>query len=123
MKRLIMLAVLLPMSAMAQPVVDEVDYHYLEMGYLFTERDVPGGDVDGRGPGRFEYSFPIRNHLHLFAGAEAITYKDVAPDTNGKSRSKTMGLRNTFQSDRQAQRLRAVRIYRSESEPRRRHRE
>ncbi len=96
MKRLIMLAVLLPMSAMAQPVVDEVDYHYLELGYVFTERDVPGGDVDGRGPGRFEYSFPIRNRLHLFAGAEAITYKDVAPETNGKSRSKTMGLGTHF---------------------------
>jgi hypothetical protein len=96
MKRLIMLAVLLPMSAMAQPVVDEVDYHYLEMGYLFTDRDVPGGDADGRGPGRFEYSFPIRNHLHLFAGTEAVTYKDIPPDTSGKSRSKTFGFGTHF---------------------------
>ncbi len=92
MKRLMMLAILLPVSAMAQPVVDEVDYHYLEIGYLLTERDVPGGDIDGRGPGRFSYSFPIRRFLHLYTSVDAVNYKDIAVDTDGKARSKTFGL-------------------------------
>jgi hypothetical protein len=96
MKRFIIVAALLPLSAMAQPVVDEVNYHYLEMGLLATERDFPGGDIDGRGRARLNYSFPIRDHIHLFAGIEGVTYKDVPPDTSGKSRAKEIGIGTHF---------------------------
>jgi hypothetical protein len=97
MKRFFLLPLLLPAAALAQPVTDEINYHYLEVGYLFTELDVPGPNLDGRGPGRFEYSFGIRDHLHLFAGYAAVNYRDV----DAKQRTKTVGIGTHFSlSDR-----------------------
>ena len=85
MKRIGVLPLLwLPALGLAQPQVDEISYHYLEVGFVDADLDVPGGeDLGGDGYG-FEYSVDIRDHVHLFGAYERFDIDDIDGDATRK---------------------------------------
>lgn len=72
-----------PGFAVAQANVEASSFHYLELGLVDLELDVPGPNLDGKGY-RFEYSTEVRDHVHLFAGYEGLELDDVDGDTARK---------------------------------------
>ena len=88
MKRIGLLSFLcLPAFALAQTHVESSSFHYLELGLVDAELDIPGPNLDGNGF-QFEYSTEVRDHVHLFAGYERLELDDV----DGDSARKLLGL-------------------------------
>jgi hypothetical protein len=84
MKRIGVLPLLwLPVLGLAQPQVDEISYHYLEVGFVDADLDVPGADLDGDGYG-LEYSVDVRDHVHLFTSWERFDIDDIDGDSTRK---------------------------------------
>lgn len=95
MKHLGMLPLLLlPALGFAQANVDEISYHYLELGFVDVDLDAPGADLEGDGAS-FEYSVDVRDHVHLFAGYESFDIEGVdaaAASVEGDSTRKLFGI-------------------------------
>jgi hypothetical protein len=89
MKRIgVLPLLLLPALAFAQSNVEEISYHYLDLGLLEADIDAAGADLEGSGLG-FEYSVDVRDHVHLFGAYQSFEIDDVE---EGDAASKLFGI-------------------------------
>lgn len=70
MRKLFLVGALLPLSALAQ----DLDYSYVELGYMDTELDVGSGDVGGDGLG-ITGSWSVSDAMFLFGSYATQDYE------------------------------------------------
>lgn len=89
MKRMILLLFLVPGIGHAQWNADEINYNWLRVGYLMSEFDAPGDNIDASGFA-VDGSVAIRRHMHMFASYESVEFDDF-PDVTMQERAVGIG--------------------------------